>query len=113
LLAAHGVKIGGVYFCPHGPGSTCECRKPRPGLVLRAADELGVDLARSWGVGDAARDLESARSAGCGGAVLVWGNSYPGKREEAEALSPDASVADLAAAAEFILVRRGGVERGG
>ncbi len=113
LLAAHGVEIGGVYYCPHGPDSTCECRKPRPGLVLRAADELGVDLARSWAVGDAARDLESARTAGVRGAVLVWGNSYPGKREEAEALSPDASVADLAAAADFILARRGGAERGG
>lgn len=103
LLAARGVEIAGSYFCPHGRDSACECRKPRPGMLLRAADEFGIDLARSWGVGDAARDLEAAREAGCRGVVLVWGGSYPGRREEAESVPPDASVADLAAAAEFII----------
>jgi D-glycero-D-manno-heptose 1,7-bisphosphate phosphatase len=103
LLASHGVEIGGFYFCPHGRESTCGCRKPRPGLVLQAAEELRIDLARSWALGDAARDLEAGREAGCRGVVLVWGNSYPGAREEGEVARPDASVPDLAAAAEFIL----------
>jgi D-glycero-D-manno-heptose 1,7-bisphosphate phosphatase len=105
LLRPHDVEIAGFYFCPHGRESTCECRKPRPGMLLRAAKELGIDLARSWGVGDAARDLEAARRAGCRGVVLVHGNSYEGKREEAEAAGPDASVPGMAAAAEFILGR--------
>ena len=105
LLCRRGVEIAGSYFCPHGRESTCECRKPRPGMLLRAAEELGIDLARSWGVGDAPRDLEAARRAGCRGVVLIHGNSYEGKREEAEAAGPDASVSRMAAAAEFILGR--------
>jgi D-glycero-D-manno-heptose 1,7-bisphosphate phosphatase len=103
FLAARGVEIDGFFFCPHGRESTCDCRKPRPGLYLRAAEELGIDLARSWGVGDAPRDLEAARAAGWRGVVLVHGDSYPGKREEAEAGRPDASVPGLAEAADFIL----------
>jgi phosphoglycolate phosphatase-like HAD superfamily hydrolase len=71
-------------------------------MLLRAADDLGIDLTRSWGMGDAARDLAAARTAGCR-VILVHGNSYPGEREAGEALSPDASVADLPAAADVIL----------
>jgi phosphoglycolate phosphatase-like HAD superfamily hydrolase len=71
-------------------------------MLLRAADELGIDLERSWGMGDAARDLAAARATGCR-VILVHGSSYPGEREAGEALSPDASVADLPAAADVIL----------
>ncbi len=102
LLAAEGAKPDGIYFCPHRSEDGCECRKPKPGMLLRAADDLGIDLARSWGMGDAARDLAAARTAGCR-MILVHGSSYPGEREAGEALSPDASVADLPAAADVIL----------
>ncbi len=102
LLAEEGAKPDGIYFCPHRSEDGCECRKPKPGMLLRAADDLGIDLARSWGVGDAARDLAAARTAGCR-VILVHGSSYPGEREAGEALSPDASVADLPAAADVIL----------
>jgi D-glycero-D-manno-heptose 1,7-bisphosphate phosphatase len=106
LLSKEGVRLDGIYVCPHARGSTCECRKPRPGLVLQAARELDIDLARSWAVGDAARDLEAGRAAGCR-VVLVHGDSYPGGREAGEALGPEASVSDLAQAAEFIVSRGG------
>lgn len=102
LLTEGGAKPDGIYFCPHRSEDGCECRKPKPGMLLRAADELGIGLARSWGMGDAARDLAAARSAGCR-VILVHGSSYPGEREAGEALSPDASVADLPAAADVIL----------
>ncbi len=102
LLAAAGAPLDGVYFCPHMDGDGCECRKPKPGLIKRAAEELGIDLSRSWGLGDGARDLEAARAAGCR-VVLVHGDSYPGERDAGEALSPEASVPDLAAAAEVVL----------
>ncbi|MHC5053942.1 MAG: D-glycero-alpha-D-manno-heptose-1,7-bisphosphate 7-phosphatase [Planctomycetota bacterium] len=102
VLAEGGASLDGVYFCPHVNEDGCECRKPKPGLLTRAAEELGIDLSRSWGVGDGARDLEAARAAGCR-VVLVHGDSYPGQREAGEALSPEASVPDLAAAVDVVL----------
>jgi D-glycero-D-manno-heptose 1,7-bisphosphate phosphatase len=102
ILGRAGAPLDGIYFCPHVDADNCECRKPKPGLLLRAAKELRIDLSSSWGMGDGARDLEAARAAGCR-VILVHGDSYPGQREAGEALSPEASVLDLAAAADFVL----------
>jgi D-glycero-D-manno-heptose 1,7-bisphosphate phosphatase len=63
--------IRGVYFCPHMPGEGCECRKPSPGLLLRAARDHGVNLASAVMVGDKWTDIECAFRAGCGSAFLV------------------------------------------
>jgi len=52
LLGEAGAGLDGVYHCPHLPDAGCECRKPRPGMLLRAAEELGIDLAESWMIGD-------------------------------------------------------------
>jgi histidinol-phosphate phosphatase family protein len=70
-LAAGGVQIERTYHCPHRPDEGCACRKPEPGLLWRARDELGADLAASWVVGDGAGDVELAARAGCRGAVRV------------------------------------------
>ncbi len=70
-LSAAGIEIVATLVCPHAPDAGCGCRKPAPGLLLRARDELGADLAASWMIGDAQRDLEAARAAGCRGAVRV------------------------------------------
>lgn len=77
-LAGQGVKLDGVYHCPHHPkGSVpelaidCDCRKPEPGLLLQAARELGLSLTESLMVGDKASDIEAARAAGVGRAYLV------------------------------------------
>jgi D-glycero-D-manno-heptose 1,7-bisphosphate phosphatase len=70
-LAAAGVVLAATLVCPHAPDAGCACRKPAPGLLLRARDELGADLAASWMVGDGERDVEAARRAGCRGAVRV------------------------------------------
>jgi D-glycero-D-manno-heptose 1,7-bisphosphate phosphatase len=70
-LAQQGVRIEASYFCPHRPDAECECRKPRPGLLQRAASELGADLTQSWVIGDSSVDAELARRGGCRGAVLV------------------------------------------
>lgn len=65
-------ELAGIYFCPHHPegeiaelATICECRKPAPGLLLRAAAELDIDLERSWFVGDILDDVEAGRRAGC------------------------------------------------
>jgi D-glycero-D-manno-heptose 1,7-bisphosphate phosphatase len=71
-LAAHGVLLDRVYWCPHHPEGTvadfaidCVCRKPRPGLILEAARDLDIDLTRSWLVGDRLDDIEAGNRAGC------------------------------------------------
>lgn len=64
-LAAHGCRIAAFRYCPHDILEGCDCRKPRPGMLLALADELNLDLGRSWMVGDAASDIEAGRAAGC------------------------------------------------
>jgi histidinol-phosphate phosphatase family protein len=77
LLQAGGVVLDGFYYCPHHPDArlpdyrrACTCRKPQPGLLERAAVELGLSLADSWMVGDILDDVEAGHRAGCR-AVLV------------------------------------------
>jgi D-glycero-D-manno-heptose 1,7-bisphosphate phosphatase len=63
-LADVGAHVDAFYTCPHGDEEGCACRKPQPGLILRAAREWDVDLARSFLIGDDDRDVEAARRAG-------------------------------------------------
>jgi D-glycero-D-manno-heptose 1,7-bisphosphate phosphatase len=71
-LRLHGVAIDGIYVCPHHPEGTigelaieCDCRKPKPGMLLRAARELDINLTRSWFIGDILDDVEAGNRAGC------------------------------------------------
>jgi D-glycero-D-manno-heptose 1,7-bisphosphate phosphatase len=59
------VEIDRSYYCTHGLDDGCDCRKPRPGLLLRAGAELKLDLSRSWMIGDSDTDCEAGRRAGC------------------------------------------------
>lgn len=59
------VKLDGAYYCFHAPAANCECRKPSPQLLLRAADDLNIDLNRSFMIGDRISDIEAGRLAGC------------------------------------------------
>lgn len=72
-LAAGGAWIDAVYFCPHKSEDTCECRKPLPGLLYRAAREHELDLAASWVVGDRYADLEMSYAAGGRGILVMTG----------------------------------------
>ncbi len=64
-LAPFGVTLAGIEVCPHGPDTECDCRKPRPGMLRKAARELNVDLARSFMAGDKPGDVAAGRAAGC------------------------------------------------
>lgn len=97
-LAARGVAIDATFVCPHAPEADCACRKPAPGLLLRARDALGADLAASWMIGDSERDVGAARGAGCRGAVRL-GIDAPRTSNDPLALE----ARDLAGAAEAIL----------
>ncbi len=64
-LATAGATIMGVYYCPHEIQPQCSCRKPAPGLLLKAARTHGIDLAASWMIGDSEIDMEAGKNAGC------------------------------------------------
>lgn len=64
-IRATGGRIDAIYYCPHTPEQQCECRKPSPGLLLRAAKEFPIDLSRSYMIGDTLKDLQAALSAKC------------------------------------------------
>jgi D-glycero-D-manno-heptose 1,7-bisphosphate phosphatase len=107
-LALAGTALDGFYFCPEPPRSGDRTavehpdRKPGPGMLLRAARELGLDIARSWAVGDMISDLLAGRNAGCRGTILV--RTGYGARSEADAGgAADVVLDDLAAAARHIL----------
>ena len=65
LLAAEDLSVDGVYYCPHQDSDNCICRKPKPGMILRAAREHGLNLDASLLIGDQARDCEAGKAAGC------------------------------------------------
>ncbi|MCZ6634922.1 MAG: D-glycero-beta-D-manno-heptose 1,7-bisphosphate 7-phosphatase [bacterium] len=77
-LAAIGTQVDGVYYCPHHPEygdkTICNCRKPAPGLLLQAAAERNLDLARSIMIGDNITDLQAGWNVGCHGALVLTGS---------------------------------------
>jgi D-glycero-D-manno-heptose 1,7-bisphosphate phosphatase len=108
LLAYEGVPLAGFYFCPHLPDGivpqfarACECRKPAPGLLLRAAEELDVDLTHSWMVGDILHDIEAGHRAGT--RTVLLDNGHETEWEWSALRQPDAAAPDLSAAASIIL----------
>jgi len=64
LREEYGLELIGIYYCPHERDS-CECRKPKPGMLMRAAKEHNIDLSASWVVGDQQTDIETGKQAGC------------------------------------------------
>jgi histidinol-phosphate phosphatase family protein len=102
-FAEAGARLDATYHCPHYPavGGPCECRKPGTLLYRRAADEWGLDLKASWGVGDRVSDLEPVRELGGQGLLVRTG---AGRKHEVEALAAGFTiVADLSAAVDHIL----------
>ena len=71
LLHAEGAHLDGIYFCPHPPDANCRCRKPAPGLLESAARDLGLDLARSFVIGDRADDVLLGERFTAGGLLVL------------------------------------------
>ena len=108
MFDACGATLHGFHCCPHHPqGSVpaftrvCDCRKPAPGLLYRAAAEHEVDLRASWFVGDILNDVEAGRRAGCRTILIDNGNET--EWDLSPVRTPHAVVPDLAAAASLIL----------
>jgi D-glycero-D-manno-heptose 1,7-bisphosphate phosphatase len=112
-----GAHLDGVYVCPHHPTegappyrAACDCRKPAPGLLRRAAAELDLDLAASTVVGDKASDLVPARTVGARAVLVLTGyglGEWEYRRAEFAA-APDLVADDLLDAVEWVLTPRSG-----
>ena len=72
-LSTGGARVDAIYFCPHKTEDACECRKPNPGLLDRAAGDHALDLSASWVVGDRYADLEMGHAAGARGILVMTG----------------------------------------
>ncbi|MCX5870815.1 MAG: HAD family hydrolase [Deltaproteobacteria bacterium] len=112
LLAEQGAHADGIYVCPHHPEAkkeeyrvNCDCRKPKTGLLVRAAAEMGLDLARSFVVGDRWSDLKTAKACGALPVLVLTGYG----RGDAQYIGPTQEVqpafvgVDLAEAVQWIL----------
>jgi D,D-heptose 1,7-bisphosphate phosphatase len=107
LLAEDGVTLAGCYWCPHHPDGVvaayavrCLCRKPEPGLLLRAAREHGLDLGQSWMIGDKGDDVKAGRRAGC--RTVLLGAQPPADQWVGDG-QPHLIAADLTEAARLLL----------
>jgi D-glycero-D-manno-heptose 1,7-bisphosphate phosphatase len=111
-LEAGGARVEAYYYCPHHPegtvepyGRRCDCRKPAPGLVDRAASELLLDPARSFVVGDKWVDVGLARGVGARGILVRTGTGAAEEARSSPGVTADAVVDNLAGAASWILQR--------
>lgn len=103
-LSAQGIPLRAIYVCPHERESGCRCIKPNPYFLKKAECEFGVDLARSFAVGDHPHDVEFAESVGATGIYVLSGHGRKHKDEIAEGTEVAAGIGE---AAECILKRIG------
>jgi D-glycero-D-manno-heptose 1,7-bisphosphate phosphatase len=112
LLAEAGAHVDGIYYCPHHPEAkeerfraACNCRKPKPGLVIQASEEMGLDPKRSYVVGDRWSDIKTAANCGAKSILVRTGygrgdEQYIGPHQE---IQPDFKADDLLEAVVWIL----------
>jgi len=114
LLAQDGARLDGIYYCPHHPDvgppayrKACTCRKPRPGMLERARDEMGIDLATSYMIGDSIKDLEAGHRAGTTTVLVLtgYGKGELAHQSHGWPVRPDHVAVDLLAATRWILER--------
>jgi histidinol-phosphate phosphatase family protein len=108
MLGRWGVSLDGFYYCPHSVDGSiaryavqCECRKPAPGMLRRAAEELGIKLEESWMIGDILNDVEAGNRAGC--RTVLLDNGHETRWEFSTWRIPYAVAGDLWEAARLIL----------
>lgn len=108
MLQKHKVAFDGFYYCPHHPEGKvsdyaidCTCRKPKPGMLLKAAEELNIDLSASWMIGDILNDMDAGNRAGC--RTILIDNGHETEWVLSEHRKPMHSVKRVYEAAKIIL----------
>ena len=106
VFERHNAPLSAVYFCPHHPTHAfapylkdCDCRKPNPGMLFQAAQDLNIDLTQSVLIGDKPSDIQAAKAAGLSEAVLVQSD---GTKPLTECTVPPLQAKDLLAAAKLL-----------
>ncbi len=113
ILAAKGARIDAIYVCPHHPEKgfagevkalkiDCDCRKPKPGLILQAAKEHQIDLGNSWMIGDSVVDVAAGKAAGVR-TILLAGSENGSKDEKRITAVPDFQAIDINEAVSIVL----------
>lgn len=113
LLLEGGARLDGIYYCPHHPEvggvykKDCDCRKPRPGMLLRAKEEMGIDLASSYVVGDSVRDVGVGHAVGATTVLVLTGYGRGELEHQSHKwkVKPHHVAEDLLDAVEWILER--------
>jgi len=107
LLAAAGGRIDAVFYCPHSPEETCNCRKPLPGLFEQIGERYGMDLKGVHTVGDSLRDLQAGSAAGCAPHLVLTGKGEKLKGQALPADFPEGTRvhADLGEFADWLLAQ--------
>jgi histidinol-phosphate phosphatase family protein len=101
-LVQSGAAVDAVYVCPHLPDDGCDCRKPQPGLLRRAAADLGITLSRAYMVGDREMDVRAGQACGCTTVIVDTGPAPPSD-EALREMGPDHHAHDLYDAARWII----------
>jgi D-glycero-D-manno-heptose 1,7-bisphosphate phosphatase len=116
LLAEQGARLDAIYYCPHHPDVgpdryriACDCRKPGPGMLQRARDEMGVDLEQSYMIGDSWRDIQAGHGVGATTILVLtgYGKGEHEHRADRWKVRPDHIATDLLEAVRWILKREG------
>ena len=107
LLAEKGAYLNGIYYCPHHPKfgppkykKNCNCRKPKPGMLLKAVKRFNLDLKKGYVIGDKIEDMELAKKVGAKGILVLTGYGQKSR----EKIRPDYIARDLYQAVKWILV---------
>lgn len=106
-LGKEGAMTDGIYYCPHDIKDHCSCRKPEPGLLLRAAREHDIDLDRSWMIGDRGSDIEAGKKAGCKTILIT---NTPNVHSNPKEIELAVTVKNLAEAVNKILSHRSPIQ---
>ncbi|MEW5909767.1 MAG: D-glycero-beta-D-manno-heptose 1,7-bisphosphate 7-phosphatase [Thermodesulfobacteriota bacterium] len=106
-IQAHGGRIEDIFYCPHLPEEDCRCRKPKPGLLLKASRKYNISLPHAFMIGDSVRDMECGKNAGCGATILVRSGIDPDVqiRLGNQGIFPDYVAENLLGAVQWILLK--------
>ena len=117
LLGERGARLDGIYYCPQHPEEgngrhrrDCDCRKPRPGMLWRARDQMGIDLSRSYLVGDRLRDLAAATAVGATPVLVLTGYGRRERETAVDGHAPAHVAENLLEAVRWILRREESAE---
>ncbi len=101
-LAAAGGHFEGIYYCPHHPEAGCDCRKPKAGLLLRAAQEHALNLEECWVLGDSHRDIQAGATVQAHTALILTGHTKQFDSATSPLPHPEQVFADLPSAVEWL-----------